>query len=89
MPLREARELYVSSNGDRWEVGRDLDGKLVVVHRPNEASGGNITVRDVGLFLAERSNLGPEHQALMELLRSGWLDTGAAVEPDATDENAS
>jgi hypothetical protein len=64
MKLQELRELYVSPNGDRWDVGRDSSGRLQVVH----------TLLDIGTFLSMRHNLGPEHQALIQLLRSGSLD---------------
>ena len=72
MRLEKERELYVSSNGDRWDVGRDKGGSLVVVHRPNPSSGGNISATDIGMFLATGEH-GPEHQALMRLLKAGEL----------------
>jgi hypothetical protein len=80
MKLQELRELYVSPNGDRWDVGRDSSGRLQVVHRANEASGGSVTLLDIGTFLTMRHNLGPEHQALIHLLRSGSLDSDVPVD---------
>lgn len=74
MNVQNAREFYTSSNGDRWEVGRDAAGHLQVMHIPNLASGGKTSVTDIGMFLAGRRNLGPEHNALLALLRSGDLD---------------
>jgi hypothetical protein len=81
MLLQNTRELYVSANGDRWDVGRDRGGKLVVLHRPNRASGGNISAMDIGMFLAAGQH-GPEHQALMRLLRTGDLDTSISIATD-------
>jgi hypothetical protein len=81
MKLRERRELYASSNGDRWEVGRDVNYKLCVVHLPNGASGGKPTVFDIGTFLSARHNLGPEHHALIKLLRAGTLNFERARAP--------
>ena len=74
MPAPEVREFYVSSNGARWEGGRDAAGHLEIVHLPNPASGGKRSVTDIALFLADRDHFGPEHSALLELLRSGSLD---------------
>lgn len=80
MQFKEKRELYVSPNGDRWDVCRDAENKLQVVHRANDASGGNVSVMDVGTFLSTRRNLGPEHQALIHLLRSGSLNADVPIE---------
>ena len=74
MYLPDGRDFYVSSNGDRWEVGRDTQGHLQIVHHPNDASCGKKSVTDLGTFLAGRREFGPEHNALLELLRSGSLD---------------
>jgi hypothetical protein len=81
MKLRERRKLYASSNGDRWEVARDDNYKLCVVHVPNEASGGKATVIDIGTFLSARHNLGPEHHALIKLLRAGTLNSERTEHP--------
>ena len=32
-------ELYVSPNGDRWILGENQEGELVVCHHPNKRSG--------------------------------------------------
>lgn len=79
MPVADAREFYVSSNGDRWEVGRDDAGHLQIVHRPNAPSGGKASVMDVGTFLATR-HPGSEHAALLDLLRTGKLDAATPAE---------
>ena len=78
MELQNRQELYRSSNGHRWDIGRDANSKLVVVHTANEAAGGNVSTMDFGMFLAVGHH-GPEHQALLRLLRSGGLD--AQVQP--------
>ena len=80
--LTDRRELYVSENGDRWDVCRDASGKLEVVHSANQASGGAVSTMDFATFLAQRHNLGPEHQALLSLLRSGSLDIGVPAAPE-------
>jgi hypothetical protein len=41
------RELYRSTNGDRWSLIRD-DGKAQVLHQPNAASGGRPSRLEVG-----------------------------------------
>lgn len=72
MRLSRAREFYVSSKGDRWEIGRDPTGHLQIMYRPNSASGV-VNVTDVGTFLVSRQP-GPVHDALLDLLRNGTLD---------------
>jgi hypothetical protein len=66
MPATE-REIYRSSNGDRWylvqEPGSD---RGYVRHQPNPASGGQSSLTDVRAFLAEGH--GPQHEALLRLL---------------------
>jgi hypothetical protein len=63
------KELYNSPNGDRWTLGTDNAGNLVIAHHPNNASGGRPSEIDVKLFLS-RSGNGPERQALVEALES-------------------
>jgi hypothetical protein len=68
-PFRDAaasRELYFSSNGDRWYLCRDAD-RAVVVHVPNVSSGGQVERLEIGEFLA-RGGGGPEHQELLRLI---------------------
>jgi hypothetical protein len=62
-----ARELYGSSNGDRWQLARDPDsGRVFILHEPNPASGGRTSEIDIGGFLVTRH--GPEHQELLRLI---------------------
>ena len=63
----DRRELYRSSNGDAWYLGRDpSDESAVVIHEANRPSGGNVTVIDLGAFLS--TGRGPEQQALLRLV---------------------
>ncbi len=55
MTTSGTRELYRSSNGDRWHLVRETDsGRVLIKHQPNTAflTGGH----------------GPEHQALLRLI---------------------
>jgi hypothetical protein len=61
-----ARELYCSSNGDRWYLVRDAD-RVSVVHVPNVSSGGRIEHLELREFLATGGG-GPEHQELLRLI---------------------
>jgi hypothetical protein len=67
--MPDRRELYVSSNSDRWFLSRRDDGDVVVIHQPNVASGGKPSTIPLHTFLAP-ANRGPEHQALRELIGS-------------------
>ena len=67
MPL-QARELYSSSNGDRWFLVRDPGaGDVFVRHEPNAASGGEASRIEIGEFLI-RGVYGPQHLALLQLI---------------------
>src|SRR5579862_319775 len=49
--METARELYRSSNGDRWLLVRAaVDGEVFVRHMPNAASGGQSSDIDIGDF---------------------------------------
>jgi hypothetical protein len=61
------KELYSSPNGDRWLLSKDAAGALVVVHQPNESSGGRHSEVEIELYLAQGGH-GPEHQALVREL---------------------
>jgi hypothetical protein len=64
------REIYSSSNGDRWFLARDADsGHAFVIHQPNLASGGQPAEIEIGTFLS-RGGRGPEHQELLRLIGS-------------------
>jgi hypothetical protein len=64
--LAASRELYCSSNGDRWYLCRDAD-RVFVVHVPNVPSGGRVEELEIREFLA-RGGGGPEHQELLRLI---------------------
>ena len=67
MPIEE-RALYDSQNGDRWSLARDTEnGTVFVRHRPNQASGGQVTDQDLGAFLVQ-GGMGPEKQELLRLI---------------------
>ena len=74
------RELYGSSNGDRWYLARDEDGRVFIRHVPNAASGGRPTHIEIGTFLS-RGGQGPEHQELLRLI-------GTLVEPPSRAQDA-
>jgi hypothetical protein len=61
------KELYHSSNGDRWYLARDPDtGRVFVKHQANLPSGGHVEKIEVGVFLSQGE--GPEQQELLQLL---------------------
>ena len=64
------RELYASSNGDRWDLVVDATtGHTLVRHTANEPSGGHVVDMALPIFLSLDSG-GPEHQALWTLIRT-------------------
>jgi hypothetical protein len=61
------RELYRSTNGDKWDLVLEREPERVFVrHQPNPASGGQSSLTDVRDFLSEGH--GPQHEALLRLL---------------------
>jgi hypothetical protein len=63
-----AKDFYRSSNGDRWQLIRDIaSGRSFVRHEPNLSSGGRTTDTDVEEFL-NRTGSSPENLALRALL---------------------
>ena len=69
---------------DAWSVGQDEDGRLWVQHSANQPSGGKTSLVGVETFLAERDNYGPQHNALLKLLRSeGDIDRQSGPSSDA------
>ncbi|GEP07980.1 hypothetical protein MOX02_60180 [Methylobacterium oxalidis] len=69
-------ELYASPNGDRWFLALSATTpRPVVLHVPNQPSGGLPTQIELGSFLA---GSGPEHQELLRLI--GTLIEGASFE---------
>ena len=68
------RELYHSSNGDRWYLARDCDtGRVFVKHDANPPSGGHVTEIEIGAFLTQGN--GPEQQELLRLIATLVGDT--------------
>ena len=63
----QRRQIYISSNGDKWFLCRERSGSVVVSHEPNAESGGETSQVDVAEFLA-KGNCGPEHDALRQLI---------------------
>ena len=75
------RQFAVSSNGDRWFLGRDDETmKAFVEHRANQPSGGAVTRVDIETFLGLRP-VAPEQEALLRLI--GTLAAGDPNVPDA------
>jgi hypothetical protein len=66
------RELYRSSNGDRWYLCRNTSGKIFVLHQANIPAGGRMSQIELGEFLAR--GYGPEQQALLQMI-------GSLIEP--------
>ncbi|GEP07935.1 hypothetical protein MOX02_59730 [Methylobacterium oxalidis] len=63
----DRRELYASPNGDRWFLARSATtGRPVVLHVPNQPSGGVPIEIELGSFLVVGG--GPEHQELLRLI---------------------
>jgi hypothetical protein len=79
MILTTLRELYVSSNGDKWEITEDDDKRLFIRHTPNEASGGRQRILTIGSLLAPEHS-GPQQEALKKLIENGEL----FIDPAAT-----
>jgi hypothetical protein len=62
------KEIYRSSNGDTWQLVRQVGSEVAMVrHTANRASGGSVTDLTVEQFLAFNAH-GPEHDALRVLL---------------------
>ncbi len=61
------RELYQSSNGDRWTLCSEEDGRVFVLHEANLASGGAFNRIEISDLLAHAKG-GPEQQALLRLI---------------------
>jgi hypothetical protein len=76
MDQAQTRELYSSSNGDRWLLCQATSGHVFVVHQANIPAGGKISHIELGDFLARGH--GPEQQALLQMI--GSLVAPAAAE---------
>ncbi|MCJ8056821.1 hypothetical protein GB928_023430 [Shinella curvata] len=69
--MQNLQQFAMSSNGDRWFLGKRAgDGEAIVLHRANPSSGGHETETLVADFLNIRP-FGPEREALIELLGVG------------------
>src|SRR5262249_44183584 len=64
----DTREVYRSSNGDRWLLCRNTAGEVFVLHQANLPAGGRISHIALGDFLARGH--GPEQQALLHMIGS-------------------
>jgi HAD superfamily hydrolase (TIGR01509 family) len=62
------REIYRSSNGDRWQLIRNDAGHRFVRHEANAPSGGMVTVTSLDDFL-RIPGAGPETEELRRILR--------------------
>lgn len=62
----EPREIYASSNGDRWLLLKDGD-RSVVRHVPNPSSGGQSTQLELEAFLLANRN-SPQGKSLVEMI---------------------
>ena len=50
--MSERRELYRSTNGDAWFLGREpTNGNAFIIHQPNAPSGGRLSHIELGEFL--------------------------------------
>jgi hypothetical protein len=66
--MSHSREIYRSSNGDRWLLVREPDtGRVLVRHEPNAGPGGRPDEDEVGAFLSRDPHT-PERQALLRLI---------------------
>jgi hypothetical protein len=70
MILVTLRELYLSSNGDKWEFAEEDEKRLFVRHTPNEASGGRQSIMTMASFL-QPDQAGPQQDALHKLIADG------------------
>ena len=64
------KEIYSSSNGDRWLLARNPDsGMVFVLHEANAASGGFGSHMELGAFLT-RDRHSPQADRLIALIGS-------------------
>ncbi len=81
----QSREVYASTNGDRWTLVRDLvTGDVRVQHRANLASGGHETSYTIGEFLSSQLHT-PERQRLIEMIGSLVSSTNEDDRDQATE----
>ena len=64
----DTKLIYTSSNGDSWSLTKNpVSGAEAVMHRPNRASGGQVSWIEIDNFLRD-DRQGPEHQALRQMM---------------------
>ena len=72
-PFSNMRDIYLSSNGDKWQLLHDpVSGRMLVRHTPNTASGGQVRETSLEGFL--NGGDGPQHQALRAMLNGADAD---------------
>ena len=72
MILKTLLQLYVSSNGEKWELTEDDEKHFFIRHTPNEASGGRQSIMTLAAFLLPDQG-GPPQQVLRDLIERGDL----------------
>ena len=78
------REIYRSSNGDRWLLARDPEtGRVFVRHEPNLPSGGQVADIEIGAFLIAAGN-GPEKQEVLRLIGTLGLGVRGPASPEVS-----
>ncbi len=77
--LPASREIYRSANGDRWSLIRDEpSNRVVVLHEPNAASGGQPRRIEVVDFLGRDAH-SPQHAELLRLIGTLVSEKDAGV----------
>jgi hypothetical protein len=72
MAVSNVRELYSSSNCDRWEVGRDELGRLVIIHTPNLSSGGKPKLMTAGTSSRQTTTVLNTGSLVSIILQEPW-----------------
>ena len=76
----QTRELYHSSNGDRWYLARDSEsGRVFIKHQPNAPSGGKPTDIEIETFLCRSGASSPERSELLRLVGTLVREVEGAV----------
>jgi hypothetical protein len=67
--MHDLQEFSISSNGDRWFLGkREADGEPIVLHRGNQPSGGHETETAVADFLNTRPSVPSDRHSFSSLV---------------------
>ncbi len=72
MILVQIRELYVSDDGQKWDITEDDDKRLFIRYTPKPASGGWQRILTVESFLSPEHS-GPQQDAFKKLVEDGDL----------------